>query len=194
MFLSDLDAQRPWLLPLLLALLSAAVLGLAWLSELYGANLRLFGNQNLRPCPLCLVQRYPYALLVGLALAASLLSHRDRERTLLLSIMVLVLVFGAFVSAFHVGVEYGWWTAGAGCSAPLEPLQPLGDQDTFILSAQTGPPMPSCSDAAWRFPSDQGLSMAGYNFLLSTGLALALYPTTLASLQRMPEALARRDC
>ncbi len=179
-----LDARLPWLLPTLLAVASLVILGIAWISELYGENLRLFGNQNLAPCQLCIVQRYPYALLVVLGLAAILLSRQALERTLLLCVIAIVLVFGSYVAGFHLGVEYGWWTAGSACSAPAAPLDPR--QEVFVLS-QAGPPPPNCSDAAWRFPGERGLSMAGYNFILSTGLAVGVGVLALASLQRVPE-------
>ncbi len=179
-----LDARLPWLLPTLLALVSIVILGIAWISELYGANLRLFGNQNLAPCQLCIVQRYPYALIVVLGAAATLLSRQAMERTLLLCVIAIVLVFGSYVSGFHIGVEYGWWTAGSACSAHVAPLDLT--QEVFVLSVG-GPPPPNCSDAAWRFPGEQGLSMAGYNFILSTGMAAGVSVLALASLQRVPQ-------
>ncbi|MGB0717966.1 MAG: disulfide bond formation protein B, partial [Alphaproteobacteria bacterium] len=109
----QIDARLPWLLPALLSLVAIFVLSIAWISELYGANLQLFDNRNLNPCQLCIVQRYPYALIVVLGAAATLLSNRAMERTLLLSVISIVLVFGSYVSGFHIGVEYGWWTAGS---------------------------------------------------------------------------------
>ena len=179
----QIDARLPWLLPALLSLVAIFVLSIAWISELYGANLQLFDNRNLNPCQLCIVQRYPYALIVVLGSAAILLSNRAMERTLLLSVISIVLVFGSYVSGFHIGVEYGWWTAGSACSAPIVPLDL--SQEVFTLSTDGAPP-PNCSDAAWRFPGDNGLSMAGYNFILSTVMATGVSFFSLASLNRLP--------
>ena len=118
MNLFRLDENLPWLLPALLLIAASLILGVAWLSELYGANLRVFGNRNLEPCQLCIVQRYPYALIMALSLAGLMLARQEMERSLLLSVMAVVLFFGAYVSGFHVGVEQGWWPAGDTCSAP----------------------------------------------------------------------------
>ena len=182
MSLIHLDTRLPWLLPTVLVLAAGLILGTAWISELYGAHFALFNNQNLTPCQLCLVQRYPYALILVLGAAAILLSHQAMERTLLLSVIGLALVFGAYVSGFHIGVEYGWWTAGSTCTSALDPVE---FEETIVLSAATAPP-PSCSDAAWRFPAKNGLSMAGYNFLLSSAMAIGTFIFALASLRRVP--------
>jgi len=185
MNLFHLDARLPWLLPALLVLAAGMILGTAWISELYGENLRLFENTNLDPCQLCIVQRYPYALIVVLGMAAVLLSHQAMERTLLLGIVALVLVFGSYVSGFHIGVEYGWWSAGSACSAPIE----AAVFDDFIELTDDPlnmRPPPNCSDAAWRFPRDNGLSMAGFNFFISTAMAIGVTAFALASLKRLP--------
>ena len=180
-----LDAHLPWLLPALLVLASGLILGTAWISELYGSNLKLFENRNLDPCQLCIVQRYPYALIVVLGAAAILFANQAMERTLLLGVIAVVLVFGSYVSGFHIGVEYEWWTAGSACSAPIVPLE---FEDSITLSEQTLDmrPPPNCSDAAWRFPGENGLSMAGYNFLISSAMAIGTTVFALASLARMP--------
>ena len=182
--LIHVDMSAPWALPLALALISGIVLGIALISEFYGSYLRIFGNQNLIPCNLCILQRYPHALVMVLGLIAALFSAHAVARTGLLCLIALVLISGAYVSGFHIGVEYGWWTAGSTCSTPIVPLDL---SQGFVLPVQTPdmPLQPGCSDPAWRFPGARGLSMAGYNFLLSSFLALGASLAALASLQRM---------
>jgi len=181
-----LDDNLPWLLPALLTLAATLILGTAWVSELYGANLRIFENRNLDPCQLCIVQRYPYALLVVLGAAGVLLSRQAMERTLLLSVMAVVLVFGSYVSGFHVGVEYGWWMAGGTCTGGGSVAFDLSEQLVLSSDPINLPAPANCSEAAWRFPGENGLSMAGYNFLLSTGLAIGTMVFAFASLRRLP--------
>lgn len=176
-----LDEALPRLLPLLLVAIAIAILGTAWLSELYGDNLQIFGNRKLDPCQLCIVQRYPYALTVVLGAAAALLARQAMERTLILGVIAVVMVFGTFVSGFHVGVEYGWWPAGSTCSGGSE----LNFEDSIVLGQQIEPPV-NCSDAAWRYPGENGLSMAAYNFILSLGLAVAVSIAAMASVRRLP--------
>ena len=184
MNLFHLDARLPWFLPAMLVLAASLILGVAWISEIYGENLRVFDNRNLDPCQLCLVQRYPYALMVVLGAAAIVLARQAMERTLLLGIITLVLVFGSYVAGFHVGVEYGWWTAGSACDQGIEPIDP--NFDYIDLTTDGGRPPPNCSEAAWRFPREDGLSMAGFNFFISIALALGTGAFALASLKRLP--------
>lgn len=184
MNLFHIDARLPWLLPALLVLAAGMILGTAWISELYGENLRIFENTNLDPCQLCIVQRYPYALIVVLGAAAAVLSHQAMERTLLLGIITLVLVFGTYVSGFHVGVEYEWWTAGSACEQGVTAIDP--NFEFIELATDTIRPPPNCSEAAWRFPRDTGLSMAGFNFFISLAMALGTGLFALASLKRLP--------
>ena len=185
MNLFRLDDHLPWLLPALLLIAASLILGVAWLSELYGANLQLFGNRNLEPCQLCIVQRYPYALMMALSLGAILLARQEMERALLLSVIAVVLFFGTYVSGFHVGVENDWWPAGESCSVSNEPFDlnaqtfiPMVSEDTIL--------MPNCSEAAWRFPSSGGLSMAGFNFFISLAMALGTSVFAYASIRRLP--------
>ena len=177
-----LDTRFPWLFPTVLILLSCFVLGFVWVSEFFGEYFRFFGNGNLAPCHLCIVQRYPYGLILILAIASILVSNRAFVRTFLLSLIALVLIFGTYVASFHTGVEYGWWTAGSSCSTQLTLLdltQPL----TIPAQSPTHLPPPNCSDAAWRFPGSRGLSMAGYNTLLSSGLAMVTAALVFANLK-----------
>lgn len=184
MNLFRLDERLPWLLPTLLLIAASSIIGVAWLSELYGANLQVFGNRNLEPCQLCIVQRYPYALIMALSLGAIMLARQEMERALLLSVIAVVLFFGTYVSGFHVGVEYTWWPAGDSCSA-VQPELNL-DEAFFLTTPQEGDLMPNCSEAAWRFPGPNGLSMAGFNFFISLAMAIGTAVFAHASIRRLP--------
>lgn len=111
------------------------------------------------PCKLCLWQRWPHAaaVLIGaLALWLPLL-------WLPVAGALAALTTGGF-GVYHAGVEQGWWqgpdTCTSGAIGGLSPDQLL-DQ---IMTA----PLIRCDEVAWAFA---GLSMAGWNAVLSFGLA-----------------------
>jgi disulfide bond formation protein DsbB len=76
----------------------------------------------------------------------------------------LALLTSAGIGLFHVGVEQLWWEGTAECGATGTPdsLEALKQQ----LMAQ---PIVRCTDIAWEM---FGISMAGYNFLLSAAAGL----------------------
>lgn len=140
--------------------LSAATLIGAWIFE-YGFSIL--------PCPLCLEQRYAYYLVIPLSLAVALIARRPDTRVLVLAgfaILALAALFNAGFGAYHAGVEWGFWPGPQSCSGALAPLGSgagglLGDLDKVQVIR--------CDEVQWRF---LGLSLAGYNVLISLLLAL----------------------
>jgi disulfide bond formation protein DsbB len=129
-------------------LIPAGLLGGAYISQ-YG-----FG---LFPCEMCWWQRYPHfaALpLAGLGLAT--------RRSAFTWLAVLAIAVSAGLGALHAGVEYGWWQGPTACSSLVE----LGDDP---LAAIMNTPMIRCDTPQWTL---FGVSLAGFNFLISTGGAL----------------------
>jgi len=142
---------------LALALLSAAAPLFAWASE------GLFG---LAPCELCLWQRWPYAVAVGLALGAALVPARGLRRGLLAAAGIAVLVSGA-IGAFHLGVEQGWWPSPLpGCRAPS--VAPGASVDEMLRGLAPVPSKP-CDAPTYLIPG-LPVSMAAMNLLYALGL------------------------
>jgi disulfide bond formation protein DsbB len=135
---------------LLLALASGAIL----LSVL---ALQYLGD--LPPCPLCVWQRWPY---VGVAVLG-LLGWRWQPRVLL-ALAALVLLVGAGLGVYHVGVEQGWWALPAGCAAGAS-AQSVEELRRLLAEAP-----PACDQVSFSL---LGLSLAGWNVIAS--LALAAY-------------------
>jgi disulfide bond formation protein DsbB len=138
-------------------LASAAMLAAAHAFETFG---------HLPPCELCLKQRSVYWIAIGVAAVAMVVVRlpggpRWRE----LSCWLLAMVFLASVGAagYHAGVEWKFWPGPQACSGSsrvtLESLQAL-------LNAKTTHVV-RCDEPAWIF---LGLSMAGWNTLVSLGL------------------------
>ena len=127
-----------------------ALLGGAYVAQ-YG-----FG---LAPCEMCWWQRYAH--FAALALAALGLLLRTNALTALAAVALAV---AALIGGFHAGVEYHWWegltTCTASAAAGGDPLQ-------AILDA----PIVRCDAAAWSL---FGISLAGWNFLISGAAATAI--------------------
>ena len=118
-----------------------------------------------RPCKLCLLQRWPYYVALPLALATVLASGRRALSQVGLSLLALTFLVSAGLGTYHAGVEWGWWLGPSDCSgAAAAPAPGVGD---FLRSLETVRVV-SCTEAAWRL---FGLSMAGWNALISLGLA-----------------------
>jgi disulfide bond formation protein DsbB len=131
-------------------------LGVALLSQ-YG-----FG---LFPCELCLLQRYPYGVIVLLA-ALAFVWRRHAQRIATLSIIAIVAwLTTAGIAAYHVGVEQQWWDSATGCTAQTA----AGSSIDELRAAILGSPLVSCSDASAVF---LGLSMAAWNAVAALGFAL----------------------
>jgi len=120
-----------------------------------------------RPCALCLWQRWPYYAglpLAALALAAALAGRRGAARAGL-GLLALVFLASAGLGAYHAGVEWGWFLGPSDCGgAPAPSAAGMPDFLRQLESVR----VVSCTEAAWRL---LGLSMAGWNALISLGLA-----------------------
>ena len=98
-----------------IAPLATLALSLATLAGAYGSQ--HWGG--LRPCVLCLYQRWPWWIAAGLAvLALALVRHRG-ARAGLLALAGVTLLAGGGIAVYHVGVEQHWWAGTASCGATV---------------------------------------------------------------------------
>lgn len=142
-----------------MALLAALIIGAGALAM---AFLLQFGF-GMRPCILCLYERVPYVLLALTGAAGLLFTGDANARRWLVGLCALILLGGAILGVYHVGVEEHWWVAATGCAvAPAEPLT------IEHLQAALQTPLKPCDQVDFRLA---GLSLAGLNVLLSGGLA-----------------------
>lgn len=127
----------------------ALLLGGAYVSQY------VFG---LYPCEMCWWQRYPHFVAVALALVGFIAP----PRRLWIALAAVAVLVSGIIGGLHAGVEYGWWEGLTTCAAA-----DLGSGDPFeaIMNA----PLIRCDVAPWTLA---GISLAGFNFILSTGAAL----------------------
>lgn len=134
-----------------------------------GILLTVLGFQYLggyQPCELCHWQRYPYIATLLLSIVA--IAVRGCHRAVLALCGLLFLV-GAGIAAFHVGVEQHWWQGLAACGSAFGPAGSIDELRARLLAQ----PVVRCDEVAWSL---FGLSMAGYNFMVSLALtAFALH-------------------
>ncbi|MBW3617236.1 MAG: disulfide bond formation protein B [Proteobacteria bacterium] len=142
---------------LLAAFASAAMLAAAHTFQRFGYE----------PCALCLRQREVYWVALPLALAGwAVLRRRPDQGAVVALLLGAVFLFGFAVAGYHAGVEWKWFPAPATCGGGSGPAS-AGDIAAMLGGAPVHYVL--CDEAAWRM---LGLSMAGWNALISLGLAL----------------------
>ena len=119
------------------------------------------------PCELCLIQRQPYYF--GLPVLVITIVFWNRipvfPRIALTWIVAALFAWGAYMGAYHSGVEWGFWSGPTSCTGSGEGLS-FGDLNA-INDARVVP----CDKPEFRM---FGLSFAGYNAIISTVITLIL--------------------
>ena len=117
---------------------------------------------GLEPCPLCLYQRVPYVL--GGALAAGALVARTPGLLALLLLLAAVAFFvNTWIAFYHLGVENHLWSSAV-CTSDAPAITSVED----LRRALAEPPPKPCDTVDWTL---LGVSMAGYNVIVSAGLS-----------------------
>jgi disulfide bond formation protein DsbB len=118
---------------------------------------------NYPPCEMCHWQRWPHiaAAIVGIGGGLLLRSNVLKPPAALpLAIFTLLLVASSgAIGVFHAGVEWQMWPGPSACTTGY----------VFTGKLDLNAPVPRCDVAAWRL---FGISMAGYNALVSLGTAV----------------------
>lgn len=142
----------------LLFVLSLATLAAAWGFELIGGY---------KPCPLCLMQRYAYYFALPSALGAVTLLSKSKNHLalVLLGLSALAYLINAGLGVYHSGVEWHWWAGPSDCSGTSGAL---ATEAGSLLQSLSDIRVVRCDEASWRL---FGLSFAGYNVVISLGLA-----------------------
>lgn len=137
-------------------LLPLGLLGGAYASQYIG---------GLYPCEMCWWQRWPHFAALPLALGAFVLGGQGLRKSLVLLAALAILTSG-LIGGYHAGVEYGWWEGITTCSSTVAP-----GSGKEVLDAILNAPLIRCDIAPWTL---FGISLAGFNFLISTSGALLI--------------------
>ena len=152
---------------LIALLLPAALLGGALWSQYFG---------GLNPCEMCYWQRWPHgAAIVLAALAFTAPAWSGRARTLTVLAAIAIAISGA-IGVYHAGVEAKIFEGFTTCTAMAS-----GGSTADLLKQITHAPLIRCDQVQWRF---LGISMAGWNAILSLGGAALILLLTLRPVRR----------
>jgi disulfide bond formation protein DsbB len=143
---------------LAIAGIAVATLAGAWFFELV---------LDIKPCPLCLEQRYAYYLAIPLGALVAFAAAKDAPRGVLLAglgLLALAALGNAGLGAYHAGVEWHFWQGPTDCTGTIGNLGSAGS----LLQRLDTVKVIQCDEVQWRF---LGLSLAGYNVLISLLMA-----------------------
>jgi disulfide bond formation protein DsbB len=164
-------ALRAW--PVCALIVSALMLAIAHAFQSFG---------GLEPCHLCLKQREAYWAAMGVS-GVAILAARLRPHPLAPRIASLVLAgvfaYGVYIAVWQAGAEWRWWPAPATCASTGRTVT-MADIRALLQGKATAEP--ACDKASWVF---LGLSMAGWNALISAALVVL---SLAAALVRAPAA------
>jgi disulfide bond formation protein DsbB len=140
---------------------AAALAGATSLALVVGAL--LFQAAGLPPCEMCHWQRWPHAAAAVLGLGAALLALAGtlspRQVRVFALLAIAALALSGAIGVFHAGVEWKFWPGPTACTGGGY-VPGVSDDASFRVVR--------CDVAAWRL---LGLSLAGYNALISLGIA-----------------------
>jgi disulfide bond formation protein DsbB len=124
-----------------------------------------FGSQylgGLVPCNMCWWQRYAHMAALALALLALVVRGRA-----LVWLAALAIAVSGGIGFYHAGVELHYFKGFTECTSTVA----AGGSTDDFLKAIMNAPMVRCDDIQWSF---LGISMAGWNAILSLGSALVI--------------------
>ena len=117
------------------------------------------------PCNLCKIERIPY---IGSIIIISFLIFTNRWEKILLSITLLLFIFGAVTSIYHVGIEQGIFSESLLCELGLNTN--IQNPEDLLKSLEKAPI--SCKDVTFKI---FGLSLATLNAFLSIVISYILF-------------------
>src|SRR3954463_9814323 len=131
---------------------------------------------GLHPCEMCYWQRWPHSvaiLLAALAFTAPASSGRSRTLTLLAAFAIAI---SGVIGVYHAGVEARIFEGFTTCTANAS-----GGSTSELLKQITHAPLVRCDQVQFRF---LGISMAGWNAILSLGGATLILVLNLKAMRR----------
>ena len=159
---AEADDSRASLARLIALLLPLALLGGALGSQYIG---------GLHPCEMCYWQRWPHgAAILSAALAFTAPAASSRSVNLTLLAALAIAISGA-TGAYHAGVEAKIFEGFTTCTALS-----AGGSNADLLKQITEAPLIRCDQVQWSL---LGISMAGWNAILSLAGAAAILVLTL---------------
>tara|TARA_B100000575_G_C22959148_1_gene554320 strand:- start:217 stop:690 length:474 start_codon:yes stop_codon:yes gene_type:complete len=118
-----------------------------------------------KPCNLCLIERIPY---IGSLILISFLIFINKWEKIILSTVLLLFIFGALISIYHIGIEQGVFSESLLCELGLN--SNIQNSDELLKTLEKTPI--SCKDVTFTI---FGLSLATFNACLSFIVSYILF-------------------
>lgn len=145
---------------LIILLVSSATVAGAWFFQIV---------IDLVPCPLCFKGRWHHYAAIPLTLLALLLLRGNTGLARPLTILIgLIFLAGTIFSIYHAGIEYSFWPGPESCATGAGSPTSAGS----LLTQMGRTKVVACDEAAWTL---FGISLAGYNVLISVFLAVLAF-------------------
>ena len=119
---------------------------------------------GLEPCELCLLERWPYY--AGIPIAVLALATGMRGAGWWIALLFLVFLVSAGLGGYHVGVEHGWLQGPTACTGPAGGGAKTAEEFARMIEERQAV---QCDQVPWSL---MGISLAGFNFLVSLLLVL----------------------
>ena len=153
------------LIPLIIAIYATCVIASAYFIEYV---------LGYKPCELCIIQRYPYFIIILSSITLFALKSKTipislshflfkRTHTGAYVAIILASIAGFSLATYHFGIENNYWQNFSGCSDRLSGI----NLNATNLLEDINKIEPNCSDPLKFF----GLSLSGYNIISNTLIA-----------------------
>ena len=121
------------------------------------------------PCNLCKIERIPY---IGSIILISFLIFANKWEKSILFLVLLLFIFGAITSIYHVGIEQGIFSESLLCDLGINTN--IQNTDELLKTLKKTPI--SCKDVTFKI---FGLSLATFNAVLSIIISYILLKVVL---------------
>jgi disulfide bond formation protein DsbB len=120
---------------------------------------------EVKPCALCIYQRYPYYLIL---LLSALFFLKNNWKYSLMILMTLTSIVGFFLAGYHVGIEYGVIDELSSCKTEIS----KNISKDILLKELQSKLAPSCKVVDFKL---FGMSLASINMIMSLIFAILYY-------------------
>lgn len=122
---------------------------------------------NVKPCVLCIYERYPYYLIL---LLSALFFLKNNWKSQLMVLIILTSIVSFFLAGYHVGIENGLINELSSCKTEVS----KNISKDILLKELQSKLAPSCKDVDFKL---FGLSLASINMIMSLILTILYYIT-----------------
>ncbi|MBJ7489222.1 MAG: disulfide bond formation protein B [Candidatus Fonsibacter sp.] len=120
---------------------------------------------EVKPCALCIYQRYPYYLIL---LLSALFFLKNNWKYSLMILMTLTSIVGFFLAGYHVGIEYGVIDELSSCKTEIS----KNISKDMLLKELQSKLAPSCKVVEFKL---FGMSLASINMIMSLIFTILYY-------------------